>query len=367
MVIGAFLDAGLDFEFLQQELAKLDLKGYQLKAKKENRNHLWGTRFKAEVKESSSARHLPEILHLIEQSSLDSWVKEKSAFVFKKLAEEEAKIHQTVPEKIHFHEVGAVDSIVDIVGCMIGFSFFKVRVAFTSPINLGSGTIKCKHGVLPIPAPATIALLRGYSVYPSPVQAELTTPTGAAIISTLASPRENYPLLKIEKIGLGVGSKKLDSLPNLLRVVIGEMVERYEEDVVTVIKTNVDDLNPQIYDYLFERLFEEGALDVTLTPILMKKNRPGQEITVLVEKINEAKIIEVLFKETTSIGLRRYEVGRKKLPRQLKKIKTKYGELTVKESKLDQRNIKKTPEYEECKKIAREKKIPLRKILTEIK
>lgn len=367
MIIGALLDLGVDFNFLKKELKKLDLKDYELAVKKEERNHLWGKKFVIKIKEKNhQERHLNDIINLINNSRLSSFVKEKSISIFQNLANVEAKIHQTSSDKIHFHEVGAIDAIIDIVGSVIGIENLGIEGIYCSSINLGSGFIKCRHGILPVPAPATVHLLKNFLVYTSKIQFELTTPTGAAIISTLADPFVSYPLFKIKNSGFGIGETKIDDIPNLLRIIIGETEKKYQKDSIFIIKTNIDDMNPQIYDYLMEKLFENGALDVYITPIIMKKNRPAQELTILLEKEKQESIIEILFQETTTIGLRIYETERRKLFREIKSVNTNFGKMLVKEIKINEKQTKLIPEYEECKKIAQKKNIPLKEVMKNI-
>lgn len=371
MILGALLDAGFDLNYLKNELNKLKLTGCEILAKKVKKNNIAGTKFEVVInKNVQKQRNYIDIIRMIEKSKLKEEIKKNSKKIFLKIAEAESKVHNIKLNEIHFHEIGAIDSIIDIVGSCIAFDFFKEYKIFSSFLNLGSGIIKTSHGFLPVPAPATSDLLKGIPVYldiPQKIKsAELTTPTGAAIISTFCTNFGEMPIMEIEKIGYGAGSKELNEFPNLLQVFLGKMNSRYEMDIVTVIETNIDDASPIIYENLVSKLLKEGCMDVFITPVLMKKTRPAVLLTAIAEKQNVEKVIDTIFSETTTFGIRTYEVTRKKLKREIKKINTKFGKLRVKIGYIGNKKVKITPEYEDCLKISEEKKIPLQKILKEI-
>ena len=366
MTLGALVDAGVGIDVLRSELEKLNLPGYEITALKVMRGGISATKVHVCLEDKEQpARHLSDIRKIIEASTLSSSIKQKSIKIFERLAEAEAKVHGTTPDKVHFHEVGAVDAIVDIVGSVIGFEKLGITTMAASPVNLGSGLIKSSHGTLPVPAPATAELLKGIPSYGSPIPFELTTPTGAAILSTLASSFGPMPQMKVDRIAYGAGGKEMEGQPNVLRLMIGEPAASYDEDTSIVIETNIDDMNPQIYGYLIEKLMKQGAQDVYLTPIIMKKGRPAILLSVLTDKAKTDALLDILFRETTSIGVRIQEVGRKKLSREIREVETVYGKVRVKVSLKNGEALTATPEYEDCRKIAEEKQVPLKTILQE--
>lgn len=368
MTLGALVDAGLPIEVLRSELAKLDLSGYEITSDNVKRSGLAATKVHVILDEKEQpARHLSDIQTIINGSSLSPAVKQKSLNIFQHLAEVEAKVHGTTPEKIHFHEVGAVDAIVDIVGSVIGLEHLGITEIIGSPVNMGSGTVHTAHGKLPVPAPATVELLKNIPIYSSSITIELTTPTGAAIISTLAASFGPLPQMTISRIAHGAGNKDLPGQPNVLRLMIGEPVSAYEEDTSIVIESNIDDMNPQLYGHLIDTLMSKGAHDVYLTPIIMKKGRPAILLSVLTDKPKSAEILDTIFRETTSIGVRIQEVGRKKLNREVREIETSYGKIRIKISKRVDEIMTVTPEYEDCRKLADEKQVPLKTVMDEAK
>jgi uncharacterized protein (TIGR00299 family) protein len=368
MTLGALVDAGLPIEVLRSELAKLSLPGYTLSSETVRRSGLAATKVHVILdKKEQPARHLLDIHKIINGSALSPAVKQKSLNIFQRLAEVEAKVHGTTPEKIHFHEVGAVDAIVDIVGSVIGLEHLGITEIIGSPVNVGSGTVHTAHGKLPVPAPATAELLKNIPIYSSSVTFELTTPTGAAIISTLAASFGPLPQMTMGRIAHGAGNKDLPGQPNVLRLMIGEPVSAYEEDTSIVIESNIDDMNPQLYGPLIDTLMSKGAHDVYLTPIIMKKGRPAILLSVLTDKSKSAEILDAIFRETTSIGVRIQEVGRKKLSREVREIETSYGKLRIKISKRGDEIMTITPEYEDCRKLAEEKQVPLKTVMDEAK
>lgn len=312
-------------------------------------------------------RHLTDIRQLLAASDLSPTVKEKSLAIFTRLAEAEAKVHRTSVERIHFHEVGATDAIVDIVGAVIGLEALGVEKVYCSPLQVGGGTVKCAHGVLPVPAPATLELMRGYPIYASGIQGELLTPTGAAILTTLAAGFGPLPAMTVEAVGYGAGSLDLP-IPNLLRVTIGQealSARGQLAETVAVLETNIDDMNPQLYDYLLQRLLALGALDVFITPIQMKKNRPGVLLTVICPPAQVDTCATFLWRESTTIGLRWRLEHRYKLARETRLATTRFGQIGFKVSYFEGRPVQVTPEYDDCKRAAEEQGIPLLQVLEE--
>ena len=372
MLLGTLIDAGADIEKIELELKKLKLTDYKIRTKRVFKNQISATKFDVDVIENTHARHLSDINKIIEDSELDISVKELSKQIFKELAIVEAKIHNTSIDKIHFHEVGATDAIIDIIGSVIALKELKLDIIYSSKIHLGSGFVECQHGIIPVPAPATIELLKDIPVYSTGIKSELTTPTGAVIIKNIAKNFGIMPEMKIEKIGYGAGTKDL-TIPNLLRVYIGEIREdkdnneEYEKDNVILIETNIDDMNPEFFDYIYERLLENGSLDVFTTPIFMKKNRPSVMLSVLTTTENLDEILSIIFAETSTLGVRLNRLERRKLEREIITIKTKFGDMRIKISKSKGKIKNIAPEYEDCKKIASELKIPLKDVYDEVR
>ncbi|MCX7942144.1 MAG: nickel pincer cofactor biosynthesis protein LarC [Dictyoglomaceae bacterium] len=364
MILGALLDLGLDSELWKKELKKIPLEGYEIKISKKNKGFLQGTDVEIISYDNKTHRHLSDLLEIIEKGDLSKKIKELSKRVFIKIAEAESKIHNEPIEKLHFHEIGAIDTIIDVVGAFIAIELLKIEEVYSSPLPLGEGFVETSHGIIPIPAPATVEILKGIPVYSTGIKGELVTPTGAGIITTLAKGFGPIPHMKIHRIGYGTGKKDFP-IPNLLRVFIGDRVFEVKEDKNLVIEANIDDMNPQIYGYLMEKLFEKGALDVTLTPIFMKKGRPGILLTILLEPWKEQEITEILFKETSTIGFRKYYVDKVMMDREIKEVDTSWGKIRVKISRYGTFE-KITPEYEDCKKISEKEGIPLIKVIKEV-
>jgi uncharacterized protein (TIGR00299 family) protein len=368
MTLGALVDAGVSIDVLRAELAKLGLPGYEIKAEKVKRCGIAATKVHVIIDHKDQhARHLVDILDIIDRSSLSSSIQRKSSMIFHRLAEAEAKVHGTTTDHVHFHEVGAVDSIVDIVGSVIGLELLGISRIMTSAVNVGSGTVQTSHGLLPIPAPATAELLKEIPLYESDTKFELTTPTGAAIISTLGALFGPLPPMKANVIAYGAGDKDFPGKPNVLRLMIGELVTIHDEDTSLVIETNIDDMSPQVYDYLIGKLMQQGAQDAYLTPIIMKKGRPAILLSVLTDKSKTDTMVDTIFRETTSIGVRIQEINRKKLIREIADVKTPYGTIRVKISKHGNEVLTITPEYEDCKRIAEEMQVPLKNVIEEAK
>lgn len=365
MTLGALVDLGLDKGYIESELLKLKLNGYKLSFTNVKKHGIYGTKAQVDLLHQEHSdrhphgRHLSDIKKLIEDSELDDNIKQRAISIFIKLGEAEAKVHDVDMEEVHFHEIGAVDSIVDIVGSVIGITALNIERIYSSPLPLGGGFAKSSHGIIPIPAPATVELLKGIPIRETNIQSELVTPTGAAIIVTLASGFGSIPEMTIENVGYGSGSKDFNEQPNMLRIITGKSQEDLDNDSITVIETNIDDMSPQLYDLLMDKLFELGALDVFLTPIIMKKNRPAIKLTVIIDQLDTQKACLCILKETTTMGLRIYETKRKKLSREIKELKTKYGVVRIKLGKIGDEVIKVIPEYDDCKKLATENNVSI--------
>ncbi len=371
MTVGALLDAGLEIETLEKELNKLGLSGYQLEVNKVVKKGISATQFKVKIKEEGVERRFKDILDIFEKSKLNEEIKKETKKIFFNIAQAESKIHRKDIDKIHFHEIGGLDSIIDITSAVIGIKTLGIEEIYSSALPVGRGFVKCAHGVIPVPAPATLELLKNIPIYSGGIESEMITPTGAGIIGTLAKSFGERPLMKIERIGYGAGEKEF-TIPNLLRVSIGEKILRdenlkddYVSDEAILIETNIDDMNPEFYDYIMEKLFFQGALDVFLTPIQMKKNRPAHMLSIIVYEQNLKEILEVLFSESTTLGVRIREVKRLRLAQQNFIAETKYGKIKVKVGmfKGEIKNI--APEYEDCKKMAKQHKVPLKEVYDE--
>ncbi|MGA2315595.1 MAG: nickel pincer cofactor biosynthesis protein LarC [Thermodesulfobacteriota bacterium] len=367
MILGSLIDAGLSPRRLREELKKLRIPTIYLKAKNVLKADLSATQVIVEDRgEKRSHRNLKEILRIIERSGIEAEVKEKSKEIFKRIASVEAKIHQTPMEEVHFHELGGLDSIVDIVGSVWGIRQLGIEKIYVSKVNVGAGFVKCEHGILPVPAPATLSLMEGKPIYSSGVERELLTPTGAAILTTLGSEFGPMPLMKVDRIGYGAGRDNLTH-PNLLRLIIGTSELTSEKERVAVIETNIDDMNPQFYDYVMEKLFAMEVLEVFITPILMKKNRPGHLLNIICSSEKLPFVTKFLLRETTTLGLRWHEEERAKTDREILTKETKYGKIRFKLARWEGRIVNLSPEYEDCKRLALENGIPLKEVFEEAK
>ena len=365
MILGSLIDAGLSAQRLRRELKKLRIPTVHLKAEKVLKRGLAATQVTVEGRnEKRSHRNLKEILKIIERSSVEVGVKEKSAEIFERIALVEGKIHRMSKEEIHFHELGGLDSIVDIVGSVWGIRQLGIEKIYVSKVNVGGGFVTCEHGVLPVPAPATLSLMEGKPIYSSGVVRELFTPTGAAILTTLGSEFGSMPLINVDRIGYGAGRDDLPH-PNLLRLIIGTSGSASGKERVVVVETNIDDMNPQFYDYVMERLFAMEVLEVFVTPVLMKKNRPGQLLTVICPSEKLSSVTTFLLRETTTLGLRWHEEERAKTDREILPLRTKYGRIRFKLARWEGKVINLSPEYEDCKRLALEKRVPLKEIFEE--
>ncbi len=375
MIVGALLDLGVDLELLRQKLSPLGLNGYEINSRRVERSGIAATKFNVQVDEvAQPVRTLADIRSLIIGSRLSNQTKTKAIKVFERLAEAEARVHRTTPDEVHFHEVGAVDSIIDIVGAIIGFEVLGPEQFFCSPLRVGSGSIPTQHGQLPIPAPATAELLRGVAVYAGELEGEFVTTTGAAMVCTLCENFEPLPQLTVTRLGYGAGSRDPSGFPNVLRLIFGEMDEAHTalsprsivagsgskqgEDII-VIETNIDDMNPQVYSFVMERAFGLGALDVFMIPAQMKKDRPGVLLTVLSRPETADTLIEMLLVETTTLGVRHSEAQRRVLERTIETVETEYGPVRIKVARDGERTLHFQPEYEDCVRLAIQAKVSL--------
>jgi pyridinium-3,5-bisthiocarboxylic acid mononucleotide nickel chelatase len=369
MIIGAQLDLGVDLGSLKEQLSSLELDGYELNARRVQRSGIAASKFDVEVDQRQQpARSLADILSIITASSLSDITRARSIAVFERLAGAEARVHGTTPDKVHFHEVGAVDSIVDTVGAMIGFELLGVEQFFCSPLRLGSGLIQTEHGQLPIPAPATAELLQGAPVYAGAIEGEFVTPTGAAIVATLCEQFGALPRMSIAKVGYGAGSRDPKDFPNALRLMMGETEKAGEEltkvcaasdEMVCVVETNIDDMNPQVYGFVMERAFALGALDVFMIPLQMKKDRPAVLMTILCKPESTETMIDLLLVETTTLGVRYYHSNRRVLDRVIETVDTEFGPVRIKVARDGARTLHFQPEYEDCARLAIVSKTPL--------
>lgn len=368
MALGALVDAGLDIRQLEAELRKLRFDSWSISAERVKRKAIAATKVHVEAGPQHHHRHLSDILKMIDAASLAPRAAENARKIFQRLGEAEAKVHNISIEKVHFHEVGAVDSIIDIVGAAIGFDILGIESFACSLLDTGSGRVKTEHGILPVPAPATAELLRGAPTFSSGIEKELVTPTGAAIATTLSSSYGEMPAMRVAAVGYGAGSADLAEQANVFRIFIGESIALEAatgpDALVSVIETNLDDMSPQIYGYFVERALAAGALDIFSTPVQMKKNRPGQLVTILCEISSRSRLIDLIFHETTTIGVRTYEVHRQTLNRETVPIETPLGAIRMKVSRLNGTILNAAPEYEDCQRIAAQKGVPLKQVLS---
>ena len=368
MTLGALVDAGCAVDHLRAELRGLQVPGWELSAEKVWKNGMAATYVRVKTEDQSKHRSLGAILEILQKSELASQVCERAAAIFSKLGEAESLVHDVPLEKIHFHEVGAVDAIVDIVGSCIGFHALGIEKFACSALNVGGGTAKMAHGVLPVPAPATASLLQGKPTYSNGVQKELVTPTGAAIVATLCDSFGPQPPMSVSAIGYGAGTADLEGQPNVVRIMIGETAEKsvagFDEEIA-VIEANLDDMNPQIYGYFLEKALAAGALDVYTTPVQMKKNRPGTLLTVLCKPQDTNTLMSLIFAETTTFGARTYRAQRRTLPREFLSVATAFGDVRIKISRVNDRIQHAAPEYDDCRKLAVEKNVPLQRVISE--
>lgn len=363
MTIGAQLDLGVDLASLKEQLSSLELGGYEISSRRVQRSGISATKFDVEVDLGAQpARSLTDIRSIILASKLSGLTKSRSIAVFERLADAEARVHGTTPDKVHFHEVGAVDSIVDTVGAMIGFELLRVGRFFCSPLRVGNGLVDTEHGRLPVPAPATAELLRGAPVYAGEIEGEFVTPTGAAIVSTLCEEFGALPAMSITSVGYGAGSRDPKNFPNALRLLLGETAEtaiQSSDASAVVVETNIDDMNPQVCGFVMEQAFALGALDVFMVPAQMKKDRPGILFTILCKPADAEMMIDLLLRETTTLGVRYYNTNRRVLARAVETVVTEYGPVRIKVALDGARTLHFHPEYEDCARLAIESKTPL--------
>jgi uncharacterized protein (TIGR00299 family) protein len=378
MTLGALVAAGADARELKERVALLDLPGYEIDFEKVDRSGITATRAVVRLtREEHHHRHLSDIRKIIEGSRLGDSVKDRALKIFGRLAEAEARVHDVPVEKIHFHEVGAVDAIVDVVGACVGFELLGVERFAASALHVGSGTVEMAHGRFPVPPPAVAELLKGAPVYSTDIKGELVTPTGAAIVATVCESFGQLPRMRVEATGYGAGTREYKDFPNVLRVIVGEAVEEGGEskaaavvpqveagsgadEELLMLETNVDDVSPQVLGHLLERAFELGALDCFHTPVQMKKNRPGVLVSVLCRPAERERLLELLFEETPTLGVRSYAVTRRALEREAVTVETEFGTIAVKVGRHKGRVVSATPEYDECREAARECGVPLR-------
>ena len=375
MIIGAQLDLGVDAEALKLQLASLGLKDYEIRIRRVERAGIAATKFDVEVDEKAQpSRKLDDIRRIIDGSGVSKASKQRSIQIFERLAEAEARVHGTNPDNIHFHEVGAVDSIIDTVGAVIGFEMLGVERFFCSALRVGSGRIEAAHGLLPIPAPATAELLHGVPVYAGELEGEFVTPTGAAIVGTFCEEFGPLPSMRVARVGYGAGSRDPRGFPNALRLILGDMQEISQtetkegsqtkagvasEETIVVVETNIDDMNPQVCGFVMERALAAGALDVFVAPVQMKKDRPGILLTVLCKPEALNSMIDLLLAETTTLGVRYYQASRRVLERVIETVETQYGRVRIKVARHGGRTLHFQPEYDDCARLALEANAPL--------
>ena len=380
MCLGALVDAGVPVEGLAKELRKIPVRGYELTAKRVKRSHF--TARKVDIvtgresrTKSTGISRWDEVEKVIRDASLPGHIKQSGLAIFRRIFEAEAKVHGKTLKTVHLHEIGAVDCIADIFGTVIGLDMLGVKRVYSSPLNLGSGLVRTDVGMVPVPAPATAAILTKVPVYSKGISSELATPTGAAIIRELSSGFGHIPVMHIEKVGIGAGSRDFTGWPNMLRIFVGDAVSttrsrkearESSDETITVIETNIDDMNPQIFEYVTARLLRAGALDVYLTHVIMKKGRPGVKLSVLCRSGEAETMMKIVLRETSTIGLRFHEVRRRVLRRQVAARDTEFGSVRVKTAGSGD-VLKVSPEYEDCVKVARRLDIPLIEVMKKIR
>jgi uncharacterized protein (TIGR00299 family) protein len=362
MILGALVGAGADAQKLRDQLQLLDVSNFDVSFHTVDRSGISATRAEVKTEDEKHHRHLSTILKIIERSRLSSAVKSRAARIFSRLAEAEARVHNVAVESVHFHEVGAMDAIIDVVGACIGFELLNVERFIASPLHTGSGTVEMAHGRFPVPPPAVVELLRDAPTYATDIQGELLTPTGAAIISTLCESYGAMPQMRVASVGYGAGGREYERFPNVLRVLVGETEGDAGDERLLIVETNLDDVSPQIVGHLMERAFERGALDCFFTPVQMKKNRPGVLISILCRPQDRETFYQLLFNETTTLGVRSHEVERRALPRETMLVETEFGAIRVKVARTQGRIVNATPEYEDCRAAARKFDAPLRDV-----
>jgi uncharacterized protein (TIGR00299 family) protein len=361
MILGAMVGAGVDPDYLRSELSKLSVAGFGINIETVDRSGLSATYARVETVHEHKHRHLSDIKQIIEQSALSAAVKQRAIQIFTRLAEAEAHVHNEPIDHVHFHEVGALDAIVDVVGAAICFDFLKIERFVCSPLHVGSGFVKMAHGQFPVPPPAVAELLKGVPFYATEIKGELLTPTGAAIITTVCSEYGPIPEIKVDRTGYGAGTREYQDFPNVLRVMLGESdPQQARNERLWMLETNLDDASPQIIGHVMDRVLAIGALDCFFTPVQMKKNRPGVLLSVLCGREEREAVMELLFTETTTLGVRSYEVTRRALERSVERVETPYGPIDVKVAHLNGRVVNEMPEFEQCREAAAKANVPLK-------
>ena len=361
MILGAMVAAGVDANHLRQQLSLLRVDGFSIDFETVNRSGLSATYARVETAHEHKHRHLSDIKQIIEGSDVSENVKQWSVKIFTRLAEAEAHVHNEPIDHVHFHEVGALDAIVDVVGAAICFDYLKIDRFVCSPLHVGSGMVQMAHGRFPIPPPAVAELVKGVPFYSTDIKGELLTPTGAAIITTVCSEYGPIPQMTTESMGYGAGTREYPDFPNVLRVLLGEAEGTAATDErLWMLETNLDDASPQIIGHVMDRVLELGALDCFFTPVQMKKNRPGVLLSVLCGQQDKEAVMKLLFMETTTLGVRSYEVLRRALQRSVVQVETQYGQIDVKVAHLDGRIVNEMPEFEQCREAALKAGVPLK-------
>ncbi len=368
MTLGAFIDLGVPADWLKENIKNIPLNDFDLSASSVFKNGISAKQVEVKSATSSSPRNYSDILSLLSDSAMSSNIKDMSISVFETIAIAEAEIHACPKDKVHFHELGGTDSIVDIVGTALCIDYLGITKLYSSKIPISSGFVNCRHGMIPVPPPAVLSIIKDVPVYGVDIQKEIVTPTGAAIVKTLCRSFGAFPDMIVEKAGYGAGKYDLEHIPNLLRIITGREItqEICQKDVIIQIETCIDNMNPEIFGFLMDRLFEDGALDVYWAPVYMKKNRPGTKIYVICSHHKKDAVIKRILSETTTTGVRYHELERKKLPRRQVKMETSYGIVQVKCITNIDGSTRFVPEYEVCKKIAIEKKISLKNVYDNI-
>jgi pyridinium-3,5-bisthiocarboxylic acid mononucleotide nickel chelatase len=362
MILGAMVAAGLDAALLREQLSLLRVDGFSIEFETVNRSGLSATYARVETTHEHKHRHLSDIRQIIEASGVSDKAKRLSIEIFTRLAEAEARVHNEPVEHVHFHEVGALDAIVDVVGAAICFDLLGIERFLSSPLHVGSGTVQMAHGRFPVPPPAVAELLKGVPFYSTDIKGELVTPTGAAIITTVCKEFGPIPQMTADRTGYGAGTREYENFPNVLRVMIGETAAAgsADDERLWMLETNIDDMSPQLLGHVMERAFECGALDCYFTPVQMKKNRPGVLLSVLCGREEKEGLLKLLFTETTTLGVRSYEVERRALRRTMMRVETQYGPIDVKVAHLNGSVVNEMPEFEQCRAAAVKTGVPVK-------
>ena len=362
MILGAMVAAVVEPRNLIQQLTLLNVEGYSIDFERVDRSGISATYARVQTRHEHDHRHLSHILKIIYDSRLSEGVKERAGSIFSRLAKAEASVHNQTVEQVHFHEVGSLDAIIDVVGAAICFELAGIERFVCSPLHLGSGTVDMEHGRFPVPPPAVAELLKDAPVYSTDVQGELVTPTGAAIITTVCNEFGPLPTMKLEHTGYGAGTRQYEKFPNALRVLIGNAQSQAAGETLWILETNVDDMSPQVFGHVMERALERGALDCYFTPVQMKKNRPGVLLSILCRPSDKEALEQMLFEETTTLGIRSYQVERRALEREVVQVETQYGPIDVKVARLNGHVINEMPEFEQCRAVALKAGVPLKSV-----